>query len=85
LSKYQLHLARSAEKDIRHLPKTDQQRLAVAIRALAGVPRPQGCQKMVDSDGYRSRVGVYRIVYDIDDKGRKVNIYRVKHRKDIYR
>jgi mRNA-degrading endonuclease RelE of RelBE toxin-antitoxin system len=31
------------------------------------------------------RVGVYRILYDIDDASRTITVYRVKHRRDAYR
>jgi mRNA-degrading endonuclease RelE of RelBE toxin-antitoxin system len=40
---------------------------------------------MVDSGGYRIRVGIHRIVYDVNDKDRQVIIYRVRHRKDVHR
>ncbi|MEE9219416.1 MAG: type II toxin-antitoxin system RelE/ParE family toxin [Acidobacteriota bacterium] len=36
-------------------------------------------------DGYRLRVGQYRILYVVDDGRRVVIIGRVGHRKDIYR
>jgi mRNA interferase RelE/StbE len=31
------------------------------------------------------RVGVYRILYDVDDGARTVTVYRVKHRREAYR
>ncbi|MCE2399757.1 type II toxin-antitoxin system RelE/ParE family toxin [Candidatus Poribacteria bacterium] len=34
---------------------------------------------------WRIRVGIYRILYQIDDQHRRVNIYRIKHRRDAYR
>ena len=34
---------------------------------------------------YRLRVGVYRIVYQLDDAARSVTILYVRHRKDAYR
>jgi len=30
-------------------------------------------------------VGVYRILYDIDDQAHEIIIYRVKHRREAYR
>jgi mRNA interferase RelE/StbE len=83
--RYRLRLARPAEKDIRHLPKSDQLRVATAIHALADDPRPRGCQKIVARQGYRIRVGIYRITYDVDDDAREVTVYRVLHRKGVYR
>ncbi|MFN8455653.1 MAG: type II toxin-antitoxin system RelE/ParE family toxin [Anaerolineae bacterium] len=40
---------------------------------------------MTDEPGYSLRVGVYRILYEIDDAARVVTIYRVKHRREVYR
>lgn len=40
---------------------------------------------MKNNQGYRLRVGEYRILYDIDDKTQAVTLRRVGHRRDIYR
>ena len=31
------------------------------------------------------RVGDYRVVYEIDDRGKAVTILRIGHRREIYR
>ncbi|MCX7052695.1 MAG: type II toxin-antitoxin system RelE/ParE family toxin, partial [Proteobacteria bacterium] len=49
-------------------------------------PRPNGSEKLAGyDDRYRVRQGNYRIVYAIDDKASYVTIYRIGHRKDVYR
>lgn len=40
---------------------------------------------MKNSQGYRLRVGEYRVLYDINDRTQTVTLRRVGHRKDIYR
>jgi hypothetical protein len=35
--------------------------------------------------GWRVRVGDIRVLYDIDDKARTVEMLRIKHRRDVYR
>lgn len=55
------------------------------ILTLASDPRPHNCVKLTADEGYRIRSGDYRIIYRIDDKNRIVYIYRVKHRKEVYR
>ena len=82
---YRLLLARPAEKHLKRLTKTDRQRLGAAIRELAENPRPRGCQKLVTLEGYRIRVGIFRVTYGVDDGAREVTIYSVLHRKDAYR
>jgi len=55
------------------------------IVRLANNPRPYGALKLTNEDGYRVRIGSYRLLYRIDDKAKEVFIYRLKHRKEAYR
>jgi mRNA interferase RelE/StbE len=48
-------------------------------------PRPTSCKKLKGRDGYRIRVGIYRIIYSIIDKELLVEIIQIGHRKDIYK
>ena len=66
--------------------KADRHRIVGKIHALASDPRPQGSEKLAGyDDRYRIRQGNYRLVYLIDDQAGVVTIYKVGHRKDIYR
>jgi mRNA interferase RelE/StbE len=51
---------------------------------LANDPRPAGCKKLKGRDGYRIRVGDYRIIYQIIDHVLVVEVVALGHRKDIY-
>jgi mRNA interferase RelE/StbE len=55
------------------------------ILALGNDPRPPGSIKLTAEEGYRLRAGEYRIIYRIDDGDKRVYVYRIKHRKDVYR
>ena len=48
-------------------------------------PRPPGCRKLNVIDGYRIRYGNYRVLYTIDDNSKQVFIYKIDHRKAVYR
>jgi mRNA interferase RelE/StbE len=49
-------------------------------------PRPPGSKKLAGSKNeWRIRVGDYRVLYDIADKVRIVRVYRVRHRRDVYK
>jgi mRNA interferase RelE/StbE len=74
-----------AVKDIAKLPGNYPRRVSQRIDALAQDPRPPGAKKLSGESGYRLRVGVYRILDDIDNRAQVVTIYRVKHRKEAYR
>ncbi len=82
---YKVLIKASAEKDIRRLPRNVRERVASAILALREEPRPPGVRKLKGKEGWRIRVGDYRVVYQIDDTLRQVTIYRVRHRRDVYR
>ncbi len=53
--------------------------------ALQENPRPPGVRKLGAGRGYRIRVGKYRVVYQIEDTRREVSVYRIRHRRDVYR
>lgn len=83
---YSVELTRSADRELWKVPEPLRSRLFRSIKALGEEPRPAGCKKLVGSkDGYRVRVGSYRILYSIQDKLCIVRIESVGDRKDIYR
>lgn len=59
-------------------------RINTTIRGLAEDPRPHGSIKLTGQDGYRVRVGNYRVVYAINDTVRVVTIVKIGHRRDVY-
>ena len=83
---YEVYLERAAERDLRKLPAETFHRIIPRIRALAETPRPPGCRKLTGSDSdWRIRIGEYRVIYEIDDAGKTVRIFRVRHRREAYR
>ena len=55
------------------------------IGGLAEEPRPRGAWKLRKSEEYRIRIGVYRILYEVDDEKKEVRIHRIIHRSEAYR
>ena len=82
---YKLRINRSAEKELRAVPKADLKRIVVRIESLAQNPRPHGCEKLSGEEKYRVRRGDWRIVYWIGDAGKTVEIVKVGHRREVYR
>jgi mRNA interferase RelE/StbE len=76
---------RELEKEIRQLPKTFIRRVLEKIESLGENPRPHGCEKITGHDLWKVRVGVYRILYTINEEQRIVRTYKIGHRRDIYR
>jgi mRNA interferase RelE/StbE len=73
-----------AQRDFDNLETRIFDRILREFRSLAENPRPFGGLKLTDEEGYRIRVGNYRVLYRIDDTAKKVFVYRIKNRKDVY-
>jgi len=84
---YSLSIKPSAGKELETAgSKADRCRIVGKIQALARDPRPRGSEKLAGYDGrYRIRQGNYRIVYEIDDDASQATIYKIGHRRDVYR
>jgi len=84
---YRVQIKRSAARELEAIqPRSARQRIVARIQALASDPRPTGCAKLFGSDRvYRVRDGVHRVVYEVDDVSRVVDVVKVGHRREIYR
>ena len=82
---YQLFLLPRAQKELARLPMESYERTRAAIRALAEEPRPPGYRKLSGREGWRIRVGDYRVLYEIEDTPKTVTVVQVGHRRDVYR
>jgi mRNA interferase RelE/StbE len=83
--KYHIKIISKAEKDLDIFTGRDFDALKKKIASLSENPRPSGCQKLTNEEGYRIRSGDFRIIYRIDDPSKEVIIYRIKHRREAYR
>ena len=82
---YRIIIEDRAAKEIESLPNEIIQHVIDAIRSLKLNPRPHGVKKLLGEEGWRIRIRDYRVLYTIDDKQKLVSIYRVKHRREVYR
>lgn len=84
---YRLLVKASAAKELEEIgTKADRQRIVSKVQALAANPRPQGSEKLAGySDRFRVRQGNYRIIYLVDDERREITIFKIGHRKEVYR
>jgi mRNA interferase RelE/StbE len=68
------------------LPASIVQRVFPKIESLGENPRPHGVKKIEGEENmYRIRVGNYRVIYEISDKYKKVDIAHIRHRSEAYR
>jgi len=84
---YEVVFAATARRNLERIPP----RIVEAIVAfvfgdLALTPKRVGKPLKRQLEGsYGARRGPYRIIYDIDDVAKRIEILRVDHRADVYR
>jgi mRNA interferase RelE/StbE len=83
--RYEVVLARSAEREFEALPSPTQERVAAALQGLADQPRPRGARKLSQGQGWRLRLGDYRVLYVIDKSAGVITIFGIAHRREAYR
>jgi mRNA interferase RelE/StbE len=82
---WSLDISRDAKKELARLPGQIQARVVKALFALETNPFPPGCKKLKNHDGWRIRVGDYRILYFADTRTKTLTIGVIGHRREVYR
>jgi mRNA interferase RelE/StbE len=85
MGNYRILVKKSAAGELERIPRKDLIRIVKRMTSLAGDPRPPGCEKLSALERYRVRQGDHRIVYSVDDAARTVLIFKIGHRKEVYR
>lgn len=79
---YEVRLrSKRVQRELGSLQRTDHERVLARMRALADIPRPQGCEKLYD-DIYRVRVGDIRIIYLVDGENKRVEVGAIRRRSE---
>ena len=81
---YELQYKKKAIKALAKINNPYYTAIIEAINELAENPRPNGYKKLTGRDGYRIRVGTYRILYSIFDSTLIVEIVNIGVRGGIY-
>lgn len=83
---YEIVFSKKAEKAYSKLPGDIRIRIDQKLNYLRVTPRGPDTKKLVgEQNAYRTRVGTYRIVYEIEDNDLVVWILDVGHRGSIYK
>ncbi|MDR2505057.1 MAG: type II toxin-antitoxin system RelE/ParE family toxin [Oscillospiraceae bacterium] len=72
-----------ANKEYLRLNEPIKGRIEQALEKLSCDPPKGDIKKLVGGDGYRVRVGDYRILYDMD--GERITVYGIKPRGQAYK
>ncbi|NLO19727.1 MAG: type II toxin-antitoxin system RelE/ParE family toxin [Ignavibacteria bacterium] len=82
---YKLGLSNKVIKELEKLDDTLYLRISNKIHSLENNPRPNGSIKLSGIEGYRIRIGDYRILYTINERTKEVVVYSFAHRKEVYK
>jgi len=82
---WQIEISRDARKELAGLHSQMQVRISKAVLALEKNPFPAGCKKLKNRDGFRIRVGDYRVLFFTDTKAKQIVISAIGHRREVYR
>jgi len=85
MANYEIQFKKSVAKDLRGIPKNDVKKILERINALSVNPRGEGCIKLSGQERYRTRQGVYRIIYEVKDTEIVVVVVKVGHRSQVYK
>ena len=81
--KYRVELLdRRTRRQLDRVHEPDFSRLAEAILSLEDNPRPGGCRKLRGLQGWRIRIGNWRVIYHIDDHEFVVTIVEIRRRRE---
>lgn len=78
-------ISRSAQRDLDELSDEIALRISQKIYKLTIGPFGLGSQKLKSGEGYRIRIGDYRVVYQIDQENKLIKVVKVAHRRDVYK
>lgn len=84
--RYRVTLAATAVKERQRIDSVVRKRIDQTLQGLLSEPRPSGVKKLSGKyQDWRVRVGDYRILYEIDDDQQLITVWRIAHRRDVYR
>jgi mRNA interferase RelE/StbE len=81
---YRVKLLPAAIKGFRQIAHQDRPRIRGALALLANDPRPPASRRLRGRDGFRVRVGDYRILYRIENEVLLVVVVTICHRRQVY-
>ena len=84
MATYSLEIREHAERQMQRIPSNVLKRILPRLIALQSDPRPRGTRKLMGREGWRIRVGEYRVIYEIDDQKKIVRVAAVVPRQSAY-
>ena len=83
---YKIIVDKQVEKQLKKIPKYEQNKIRQTIHNLRLNPRPPGCKKLAchSNDVYRVRWGVYRVKYEIHEDILTIILLKAGKRENFF-
>jgi mRNA interferase RelE/StbE len=82
--RYRVVLPKSVQKELDRLPDDTTSRILARLASLETNPRPPDVKKLKGRNGWRIRIGDYRVIYEIHDSALQILVIKVGHRREVY-
>jgi len=83
--RYKIKILKKAQKSLSKIQEPFQSNIIDAIRLLAENPKPIKSKKLIGREGFRIRIGNYRVIYEINNNEIIILVLHIGHRKNIYK
>lgn len=85
MEKYKIVFKKSAERELYKIQGKELHKIVQRVQGLKNNSKPSGAKKLTNHEHYRIRQGNYRIIYAIDESKSIITIFKIGHRKEVYR
>ena len=84
--RYTLHITPAAYRQLKKLESDVQRMIRNKLEGLCRNPRSDGfdVKKLQGREGYRLRIGDYRVIYRLNNNELIVEVIAIGHRREIY-
>ena len=80
-----VNVDKAVDKRLKKIPEPEKSRIQQAIYDLEDKPETLDIKPLVGRSGYRLKVGGWRLLLDIDSAERKIFVYMLASRGDVYK
>jgi len=80
---YQISISKKAQEEFSKLPNEVKKRI-IGVLERASVDPHKYARRLSGDPAYRLRAGKYRIILDMDEKKKTLEVLRIGHRETVY-
>ena len=82
---WRVNVDEAVERRLKKIPNPDKSRIQKAIDDLEIKPEQLDIKPLVGREGYRLRIGGWRLLMDINEEERVIFVYMLASRGDVYK